>query len=216
MAPERRPVSFEQLLGLVLLVTTAGIVLYEIVTRVLIPAAPDVGQAAASSGLPSDLLFYGIAGVITASCAGVAFSKNIVYSSFSLLGALLGTGAIYIYLSADFLAVTQLLVYVGGVLVLILFAVMLTHHIRDVEVSNISVQLAPGLAGLAALLALLGYLSGHSPWKTGPVEDYHSTAEALGNAFLGTYLLPFEIASVILLAALIGAVVIARKEIKPD
>ena len=72
-----------------------------------------------------------MAGAVIASAAGVAFARNILHAALSLLFTLLGVGGIFIFLNADFLAVTQLLLYVGGVLVLILFAVMLTSRIRD-------------------------------------------------------------------------------------
>src|SRR5262245_64134655 len=76
---------------------------------------------------------------MTASSLGVALSHNIVYSAFALMGALLGTAGIFVFLGADFLGAVQLLVYVGGILVLSLFAIMLTHRIADVQVSNRSV-----------------------------------------------------------------------------
>ena len=78
-----------------------------------------------------DVLFYVIAGLTLAGAAAVALMRSILYSAIGLLAALLGVGALYVFLSADFLAVTQLLVYIGGVLVLILFAVMLTNRITD-------------------------------------------------------------------------------------
>src|SRR5271166_5253865 len=87
-------------------------------------------------GQISDFLWYGLAALTVGSAAGVAFSRNIIYSAFSLLGTFLGVAAMYIYLAAPFIAVTQILIYIGGVLVLILFAVMLTSHIRDVKISN--------------------------------------------------------------------------------
>ncbi|HYG67974.1 MAG TPA: NADH-quinone oxidoreductase subunit J, partial [Anaeromyxobacteraceae bacterium] len=93
----------------------------------------------------TDFLFYAFAGVALAGASVVAFSRNILYSCLGMLGALLGAGALYIYLSADFVAVTQLLVYVGGVLVLVLFAVMLTNRIGDIQVSNRSMSLFGGL-----------------------------------------------------------------------
>ena len=85
-------------------------------------------HAGGALGLP-DVLFYVIAAVTVAGAAGVALSRNILYSAIGLLMALLGAGALYVFLAADFLAVTQLLVYIGGVLILILFAVMLTNRI---------------------------------------------------------------------------------------
>jgi NADH-quinone oxidoreductase subunit J len=149
----------------------------------------------------------------------VAFSRNIIYSAFSLLGTLLGVGAMFVYLSADFLAVTQLLIYVGGVLVLILFAIMLTNQIsQDPSVTNTSLNLPVGAGMGAALAGTLCFVGIATPWKLRPAAElvYKPITADLGNAFLQEYLLLFEVASVILLAALIGAVVMAKKEVKSE
>jgi NADH-quinone oxidoreductase subunit J len=130
--------------------------------------------------------------------------------------ALLGAGALYVFLSADFLAVTQLLVYIGGVLVLILFAVMLTNRITEITVSNTSFGLMGGAMLFVAVAPVLLAVALATPWKqTVSPETAHTTA-AIGDAFLTRWLLPFEVASLVLLATLVGAVVIARKEIKAD
>jgi NADH-quinone oxidoreductase subunit J len=160
----------------------------------------------------SDFLWYGLAAMTVGSAAGVAFSRNIIYSAFSLLGTFLGVAAMYIYLAAPFIAVTQILIYIGGVLVLILFAVMLTSHIRDVKISNSSLPPGAGLAGLAGMLVLLAYVGAATPWTQVAKTVMVDQSTELGDAFLSTYLLPFEVASVVLLATLIGAVVIARDE----
>lgn len=145
---------------------------------------------------------------------GVAFLRNIVYSAFSLLAAFAGMVGLFAFMSADFLAVVQLMVYVGGILVLILFAVMLTNRITDVRTSNPSSNVFVGLCVLAATLAGLLSAIGRYAWPTREVSEYHPTAEVIGRAFLGDYLLPFEVAGVLLLAALLASVVIARKEVK--
>jgi NADH-quinone oxidoreductase subunit J len=163
-------------------------------------------------GQLSDFLWYGLAGLTVGSAAGVAFSRNIIYSAFSLLGTFLGVAAMYIYLAAPFIAVTQILIYIGGVLVLILFAVMLTSHIRDVKISNSSLPPGAGLLCLGVTLVLLTYVGAATPWTQLAKTVMVDQSTDLGDAFLSTYLLPFEIASVVLLATLIGAVVIARDE----
>ncbi|HEX7623267.1 MAG TPA: NADH-quinone oxidoreductase subunit J [Anaeromyxobacteraceae bacterium] len=163
-----------------------------------------------------DLLFYLFAGLTVAGACATAFSKNIVYSAVGLLAALAGTGAIYVFLSADFLAVAQLLVYIGGVLVLILFAVMLTNRITEVTVSNVSLGLPGGVALLIAIAPVLAFVALATPWPTRTPDPLAPTTRAIGNAFLTQWLLPFELASLVLLATLIGAVIIARKELKAD
>ena len=163
-----------------------------------------------------DVLFYLFAVVTLAGAGAVAFSRNILYSALGLLAALMGAGALYIFLSADFLAVTQLLVYIGGVLVLILFAVMLTSRITEVTVSNRSLGLGGGVALLLATAPMLLFVAVTTPWATQVPAELAPTTREIGNAFLTRWLLPFEVASLVLLATLIGAVVIARKELKQD
>jgi NAD(P)H-quinone oxidoreductase subunit 6 len=159
-------------------------------------------------------VFYLVAIVTVGSAVIVAFSRNIIYSAFSLLGTFAGAAGIYVFLGADFVAAVQLLIYVGGILVLILFAVMLTHRITDVEITNRAAGRIPGLVIVAVLLALLVQTIRETPWAKAKEIVYTPTSAKIGDMFLQDYLLPFELASLVLLAALIGAVVLARKEIK--
>ncbi|MGH8011284.1 MAG: NADH-quinone oxidoreductase subunit J family protein, partial [Candidatus Binataceae bacterium] len=114
-----------------------------------------------------------------------------------------------------FVAMVQLLVYIGGILVLTIFAVMLTQGIADVNVSNRTVGLGAGLAVtiIAGAVMLTAIFSTHW-YQHGIPANPSPTTSAIGNAFLGQYMLPFEVASLILLAALIGAIVISRQETK--
>lgn len=160
-----------------------------------------------------DLLFYLIAAVTVVSAAGVAFSPNIVYSAFALMGTFMGVAGLYVFLAADFVAVVQVLIYVGGILVLILFAVMLTHRIADVRISNRSVGQLPSLAIIALVFGVMASAALGANWKSVAPGAAQPTTYAIGNAFLNEYVLPFELASVVLLAALIGAVVLSRKEL---
>jgi NADH-quinone oxidoreductase subunit J len=204
----RKLVTWAVLAGLV--VAFVGILAYEMRSggslAVDLPDGP--------SGL-RDLLFYAFAALTLAGAGGVAFSRNIIYSAIGLLAALAGAGSLYVFLSADFLAVTQLLVYIGGVLVLILFAVMLTSRITDIQVSNVSLGVAGGAALLCATAPVLAFVALATPWAT-RAPEVGPTTRAIGNAFLTTWLLPFELASLVLLATLLGAVIIARKELKTD
>ena len=157
-------------------------------------------------------IFYGLAALTVGSAAIVAFSRNIVHSTFALLGAFMGVVGVHVLLAADFVAMVQLLVYVGGILVLTLFAVMLTQGISDVTISNRAVGRVPALlvvtlGGGVMLSAVL-----RTRWASSQVVKVNPTTYGIGNAFLDTYLLPFEIASLVLLAALLGAVVISRSE----
>lgn len=171
----------------------------------------------------SDILFYAIALFAIAGAAGVAFSRNIVYSAFCLLAALGGVAGIYIFISADLVAVVQILVYIGGILVLILFAVMLTNRIGDTQGSNPTVSIIPGAAVFSVLLVVVVYVAAATPWgqfkgiglpQLIPNPALEATTAKVGDSLLTEFLLPFEVASVVLLAALIGAVIIARKEMR--
>jgi NADH-quinone oxidoreductase subunit J len=160
------------------------------------------------------LVFWGLALLTVVSAAGVAFSRNIVYSAFALMGAFMGVAGLYVYLAADFVAVVQVLVYVGGILVLTIFAVMLTHRIADVRISNRSVGTWPSLAVIGVIGVVMAYAVRTANWQVTDLPPAGSTVEGIGNAFLGDYVLPFELASLVLLAALVGAVVLSRKEVK--
>jgi NADH-quinone oxidoreductase subunit J len=184
--------------------------------RALLPAVDATLQPpTGAAGLP-DVIFYALAGVTVGGAAAVALSRNILWSAIGLLFALLGVGGLYVMLSADFLAITQLLIYIGGVLTLVLFAVMLTNRIVDVSVSNVSAGLYGGVLIFVAVIPVLLTVALVTPWSLSEGAAIAYTTKPLGNALLTRWLLPFEVASLILLATLIGAIVIARKEIKAD
>src|SRR5947199_10758786 len=93
---------------------------------------------------PGAIFFYILAGMVVTSAAGVALAPNILYSAFALLGTLAGVAGLYFYLSADFLGIAQLLIYIGGLLVLILFAVLLTNRIGKVNIAKLCTGLMVG------------------------------------------------------------------------
>ena len=161
-------------------------------------------------------VFFFFASLTVGSGVVVAFSKNILHSAFALLGALSGVAGLYFMLGADFVGVVQLLVYVGGILVLILFAVLLTRQINDIKISNLSVSLMAALpAALLVLAVIVRTTVIKAPFSLTVAVDT-PTVSRLGDALLREYLLPFEIASVILLMSLVGAMVIARRAVKVE
>jgi NAD(P)H-quinone oxidoreductase subunit 6 len=162
----------------------------------------------------STAVFYLVAIITVGSAFMVAFSRNIIYSAFSLLGTFAGVAGLYIFLGADFVAAVQLLIYVGGILVLILFAVMLTHRITDVAITNRGAGRIPALIIIGVLVYFLIDTIRGTPWAKAKEIIYQPTTAKIGDLFLENYLLPFELASLVLLAALIGAVSLSRKEIK--
>ena len=162
-----------------------------------------------------DIAFYFFAFVAVVSGAIVVFSRNIIYSAFSLLFTFFGVAGMYVLLNADFLAVTQLLIYVGGILVLLLFGVMLTNKVVSVEIKTGSMQVFPALIITAIIGGALAAVFYITDWKTvRDFPDMNTTTYKLGEMFMTTYLLPFEVASIVLLVALIGAAMIARRDKK--
>ena len=160
---------------------------------------------------PETVTFYALALVTVGSAAVCVMARSLIYSAFSLLFTFVGVAGFYLLLGADFLAATQFLVYVGGILVLLLFGVMLTHKLYDLDLKSGFSQFGPGLVAAGAVSALLLAMPVKTPWKvTGGRLPAPTTAE-LGQQFLGTYLLPFEVASVLLLVALMGATLIVRR-----
>ena len=160
-----------------------------------------------------DIIFYFFAFITLISAGIVVFSRNIIHSAFSLLFTFFGVAGIYVLLNADFIAVVQILIYVGGILVLLVFGVMLTNKVINVEIKSETMQTLPASL-LAAMTA--GTLCGifySTNWNVVQgLPEVSTTTNAIGEMFLTTYLLPFEIASVVLLVALIGAAFIARRE----
>ena len=176
-------------------------------------AAP--GRTVAGPVTLADLIFFFLAALAVGGAAGVALSRNILYSALGLLASFMGVAGLYVYLGADFVAVSQVLIYIGGVLVLILFAVMLTNRIGEVSISNTTMGWASATVLCAAMLGLLLVVAFEVPWALRVTGGAPTTAP-LGHALLQQWLLPFELASLILLATLIGAIVIARKEIRAE
>jgi NADH-quinone oxidoreductase subunit J len=159
-----------------------------------------------------DIAFYCFALITILSGIIVVFSRNVVYAAFALLFTFFGVAGFYVLLHADFLAVTQVLIYVGGILVLMLFGVMLTNRVVSVDIKSGTMQTVPA-AILVAVVA--GSLSGvfYSTWggTDAPAPGTATTTNSIGELLMTAYLLPFEIASVVLLVALIGAAMIARR-----
>ncbi len=159
--------------------------------------------------------FYAFGLMTLLSAWVVATSRNIVHSGFAMIFTFLGVAGLYILLSADFLAAMQVLVYVGGITVVILFAIMLTRGIEDPASSNPVMNRPAGALASAGVLAMLLVLIFNTDWRLrqqAPLQPGEGISAELGEMFLGKYLLPFEVVSVLLLAALIGAVIIARRE----
>jgi NAD(P)H-quinone oxidoreductase subunit 6 len=162
---------------------------------------------------------FGILAVMMIGAAlGVVLFDNIVYSAFLLAGVFTSIAGMYLLLNADFVAAAQLLVYVGAVNVLILFAIMLVNKQQD-YIPNPAAVVRKVITALVSfgLFALLGTMVLATPWKLStetPAGD--GSIVLIGQHFFSDFLLPFELASVLLLIAMVGAIILARREYIPD
>ncbi|MGI0487856.1 NADH-quinone oxidoreductase subunit J [Pantanalinema rosaneae CENA516] len=149
---------------------------------------------------------------------GVVLLSNIVYSAFLLGGTFISVAGLYLLLNADFVATAQVLIYVGAVNVLILFAIMLVNKREDfAPVPRAWIRKSATAIVCIGLFALLATMVLVTPWSLSSVVPAGDDAIVrIGQHFFTDFLLPFELASVLLLMALIGAVVLARREFLPD
>ena len=159
-----------------------------------------------------DLIFYLFAAITIVSAIVVVTSKNIIYSAFSLLFTLFSISGLYVLLGADFVAVVQIMVYVGGILILLLFGVMLTNKITSVDIRTSVTNTYPALLGAVLLLASLIVVFLSTDWIILPKELATTTTVGIGKLLITEYVLVFELLGILLLVALIGAASIARRD----
>ena len=161
------------------------------------------------------ICFLVLSVTLVAGSLGVVLLPNIVYSAFLLGGVFLSVAGLYLLLNASFVAAAQVLVYVGAVNVLILFAIMLVNKKETLaDIPGLAVRkLLSGLvcAGLFGLILRVAFTT---PWALpGPVPVGEDATIRIGEHLFSDYLLPFELASVLLLMAMIGAIVLARRDV---
>ena len=161
--------------------------------------------------LLSQIVFYFFAVLTVGSAAVVVFARSLIRSAFALLFTFFGVAALYAYAGADFLAATQMVIYVGGILVLILFGIMLTHKLYDLNIKTGSVQLVPAIIAVVAIFAVLAFFMLRTRWFQGATILSGPTTASIGGLLMRDFILPFEVASVLLLLALIGAAMIVRR-----
>ncbi|MEX0769600.1 MAG: NADH-quinone oxidoreductase subunit J [Balneolaceae bacterium] len=164
----------------------------------------------------SAILFYLFAILTVGAAVLMVISKNIVHSAFALMFSLLGVAALFVLLNADFVAATQLMVYVGGILVLILFGVMLTTQQFTIGLKTITVNIIPASILSATAGGLLLYLFFVSEWNVIEPVERNETVMDLGNLLLRDYILPFQVAGVLLLVAIIGALLMTTRDKDED
>jgi NADH:ubiquinone oxidoreductase subunit 6 (subunit J) len=153
--------------------------------------------------------FYVLAIITLGSALMVATVRDLVHAVLFLVLSFVGVAGLYITLSADFVAVVQILIYVGAISVLMLFAILLTPRSgRD----NSSVPFAAPLGVLAGLIgAVIIFVGLKTDWaKTPGGNTFETTAGQIGEALLDPYVIPFEVASVLLVVAMLGAILLVR------
>ena len=167
------------------------------------------------------VIFYFFAAIAVSSAALMVTRRNAVHSAIFLITTLLATAGIFLQLRAEFIFIVQIILYVGGIMVLFIFVIMLVNLDVALHQLKFARQKWVALVVVLALAAQVGVMF----WTTGKMQGQvwpglnaapvgklpPGNAEAVAQSLFGTYLLPFEVASVLLLVAMIGAVVMAKK-----
>jgi len=172
--------------------------------------------AAAHLDVAENVAFGLLAAVMAVAAVRLVTTKNIVHAALYLVVVLAGVAGIYLLLAAEFTAVVQILVYIGAIVVLFLFGIMLTRAPlgRTANLDNnqrpLALFVALFLLGLLVYVLVDAFHSSHVDALHHPIRV--GTTALVGNAIFQTYVVPFEAVSVLLLAALVGAVVIARRD----
>ena len=162
----------------------------------------------------SVIAFWLLAALTVGAALGVIAVRDLIRALVLLITSFLGVAGLYITLSADFVAVAQVLIYAGAISILLIFAIMLTPRAsRDNAETFLQI---PGLL-LAGLVAFtIAFISLQTDWSNAERGGFDETASAIGEALLSKYVLPFEMASVLLLVAMLGAIVLVRPEGTPE
>ena len=159
-----------------------------------------------------DIAFWILAVVGIVAALAVVLLRNVFRAALSLVLCFLTVAGIYVTLSADFLAAMQILVYVGGISVLIILAIMLTREVQQGSPAN-KLRI-PAFIVAALFLVVLGFTLTNTPWQISAMPPLEPTTAALAGKLLGTggFILPVEIAAALLLAAILGAIVLVREK----
>jgi NADH-quinone oxidoreductase subunit J len=159
-----------------------------------------------------DIAFWVLDAIIVAAAVAVVALRNVFRAALALILCFLAVAGIYVTLSADFLAAVQILIYVGGISVLIILAIMLT---RDVPQGSPSNKLrVPAFLVALVFLGIMIYALINTVWPVSTASPVAPTTAAIASQLLGEggYILPLEIAGVLLLAAILGAIVLVREK----
>ncbi len=158
------------------------------------------------------IFFWGLAAVLLASALAVVLSKNLFHSVLYLALALTAVAGIFLSLDAEFLAAVQLLLYAGGVITIVVFAIVVTERLVGDRITQTSRQLVSGLVVAGALLLAILTIFRTAPLTVGRPGVTGDLTRAVGEVLLTRYVLPFELLAVLFLAALLGAIYFARPD----
>ena len=156
---------------------------------------------------PSLALFYLAATLVMAGALGVVLTRNIVHAAFALLASLLGVAGVFLLMFAEFLALVQILIYGGAVVIVVLFSLMLTR-IQDFE--RLTDHRQWPLAAVTAIAVFALLTAGILTTNVRTVERQAVGLDTMGESLFTTWAIPFEVASLVLLVALIGSIVLVR------
>ena len=158
------------------------------------------------------MIIFGLSSLVTLGAAlAVVTHKNILHSAFYLVLSFVGVASIYVLLEAPFIAVVQVLVYIGAIAILIVFAIMLTRRLYSEDLIQRNAQWVWSALGAAVLFLVLGWIVYSANWPVVQQAIPEDAITLMGQDLLSTDVVPFEIASVLLLAALVGAILIGRE-----
>lgn len=167
----------------------------------------------------SVVAFYGLAATILGSATLVVFMRNIMHSVLFLAVTFIAMAGLYLLLDADFIAAIQVLVYAGAVCIMVVFAIMVIQR-NDMKATNLFNRHTLAGAGLVAVtVGFCAVFAGRTAWVEMVAADAvpENTVEFIGQLLLSKYVIPFEVAAILLLVALVGAIVLARdEEVKTD
>ena len=161
----------------------------------------------------SQVIFLVLGAITLIGAVGVVTNRNLFYAALFLVLSFVGVAGLYILLEAEFLSMVQILVYVGAIAILIIFAIMLSRRMMSPDVKALNEQWVIALITAIVLFAILGFVLLQVAWPVDVAKVPRDAIAELGKALVDPdqYLLVFEVASVLLLVALVGAVIIARE-----
>ena len=180
------------------------------------PTSPEAFNSYFGPWFNTTISFWCITLIVVGSAVVAAFARSIVHAAYALFFTLLGMAGYYILLGSDFLAVTQVVVYVGGILVLLMFGVLLTNRsLEQLRSDDKKPFIIAGSIAAVFFVFVLAQVIFSASWGIGEtpnIGEIVPNTRGIGRGLLSTYVLPFEFSSVTLLICLIGAAYMARRK----